>query len=58
MKTQHINNKLALAKQNLIELNDKSIRIIKGGGKTSLGCSLCINSSNGPGNEYLNQIKL
>lgn len=51
MKTQ--NTVLHLKKSSITELQNSDLANVKGGNVTTLGCFLCINSSNGPGTEYL-----
>ncbi len=55
MKTQH--NKLLFNKLSITELTEAQSKVIKGGTLT-LGCTLCINSSNGPGGTVLQELKI
>jgi hypothetical protein len=58
MKTSK--TKLAFEKSSIIELNDQKIKLIIGG-TISVGptkdCTLCINSSNGPGGTIIQQLQ-
>ncbi len=58
MKTLNKTSKLTFSKNDLLELNQKELLSVKGGTGSVLGCTLCINSSNGPGNDHLNDFKL
>lgn len=58
MKTQETNGKLEFSTNSVLELNQGQLFKIKGGtGVTTLGCTFCINSSNGAGTMHLNDLK-
>lgn len=60
MKTLNKASELTFSKNDLLELNKNELLSVKGGTGSvlSLGCTLCINSSNGPGNDHLKDFKL
>lgn len=65
MKTKQ--KTLVFGKHTITELNQGQLKVINGGGTSlsivkpndnTLSCTFCINSSNGPGGNLINQVKL